>query len=69
MKEKTYYEVLEEMEMEGKEYDRFKTKLSLGAICAGLVEQLQNDKQLNEINYTIPIEKQLYEISVRKKEV
>ena len=70
MKEKTYYEVLEEME--GKEYDRFrnrfKTKLSLGAICAGLVEQLQNDKQLNEINYTIPIEKQLYEISVRKKE-
>lgn len=66
MKEKTYYEVLEEME--GKKYDHFKTKLSLGAICAGLVEQLQNDKQLDEINYTIPIEKQLYEISVRKKE-
>lgn len=58
MKEKTYYEVL--VEMEGKEYDRFKTETisrTLGAICAVLVEQLQNDKQLNEINYMIPIEK------------
>lgn len=66
MKEKTYYEVLEEMD--GKKYDRLETQLSLGAICAELVKELQNDKQLNEINYTIPIENQLYEISVRKKE-
>ena len=66
MKEKTYYEVI--VEMEGKKYDRLDVQLSLGAICAELVKQLQNDKQLNEINYTIPIEKQLYEISVKKKE-
>lgn len=66
MKEKTYYEVLEEMD--GKKYDRLETQLSLGAICAELVKELQNDKQLNEINYTIPIKKQLYEISAKKKE-
>lgn len=66
MKEKTYYEVI--VEMEGKKYDRLDVQLSLGAICAELVKQLQNDKQLNGINYTIPIEKQLYEISVKKKE-
>ena len=66
MKEKTYYEII--VEMEGKKYDRLDVQLSLGAICAELVKQLQKDKQLNEINYTIPIEKQLYEISVKKKE-
>lgn len=36
MKEKTYYEVLEEMD--GKKYDRLETQLSLGAICAELVK-------------------------------
>lgn len=66
MKEKTYYEVI--AEMESKRYDKLEIQLSLGAICAGLVKELQNNKQLNEINYTIPIGKQLYEISVRKKE-
>ena len=66
MKEKTYYEVI--AEMESKRYDKLKIQLSLGAICAGLVKELQNDKQLNEINYTISIKKQLYEISVKKKE-
>lgn len=66
MREKTYYEII--VEMEGKKYDRLEVQLSLGAICAELVKQLQDDKQLNEINYTIPIEKQLYEISVKKKE-
>ena len=66
MKEKTYYEVI--VEMEGKKYDELETQLSLGAICAGLVKQLQSDEQLNEINYTIPIENQLYEIAVKKKE-
>lgn len=66
MKEKTYYEVIGEME--GKQYDHLETQLSLGSICAELVKQLQSDEQLDEINYTIPIENQLYEISVKKKE-
>lgn len=68
MKEKTYYEVLAEAEIEKEKYNKLDVQLSLGAICAGLVKELQNDKKLNEINYTIPIGKQLYEISVRKKE-
>ena len=66
MKEKTYYEII--VEMEGKKYDRLEVQLSLGSICAELVKQLQSDEQLNEINYTISIENQLYEISVKKKE-
>ena len=66
MKEKTYYEVI--AEMESNRYNKLEIQLSLGAICAGLVKELQNDKRLNEINYTIPIKKQLYEISVKKKE-
>lgn len=66
MKEKTYYEVI--AEMESNRYNKLEIQLSLGAICAGLVKELQNNKQLNEINYTIPIKKQLYEISVKKKE-
>lgn len=66
MKEKSYYEVI--AEMESKRYDKLELQLSLGAICAGLIKELQNDKKLNEINYTIPIKKQLYEISVKKRE-
>ena len=54
--------------MEKEKYNKLDVQLSLGAICAGLVKQLKSDKELNEINYTIPIGKQLYEISVRKKE-
>lgn len=71
MKEKSYFEVLKEIERDRdkcNKYERFDVQLSLGAICAGLVKELQNDKKLNEINYTIPIGEQLYEISVRKKE-
>ena len=67
MKEKTYFEILEEMEQD--KLKKFNPQTALGALCARVVKRLQNDEQLTEDNFIIPIKKQLYEISVKKKEV
>lgn len=67
MKEKTYFEVLKEMEQD--KLKKFDPQMALGTLCAGLVKRLQDDKQLTEDNFIIPIKDQLYEISVKKKEV
>lgn len=67
MKEKSYFEVLEEMEQD--KLKKFDPQMALGTLCAGLVKRLQDDKQLTEDNFIIPIKDQLYEISVKKKEV
>lgn len=72
MKEKTYFEILEEMEQDKlKKFDPQKAlgALWLGALCAKLVKRLQDDEQLTEDNFVIPIKDQLYEISIKKKEV
>ena len=66
MKEKTYFEILEEMEQD--KLKKFDLQMALGALCARLVKRLQDDKQLTEGDFIIPIKDQLYEISVRKKE-
>ena len=67
MKEKTYFEILEEMEQD--KLKKFDPQTALGALCARVVKRLQDDEQLTEENFIIPIKKQLYEISVKKKEV
>ena len=67
MKEKTYFEILEEMEQD--KLKKFDPQTALGALCARIVKRLQDDEQLTEENFIIPIKKQLYEISVKKKEV
>lgn len=67
MKEKTYFEILEEMEQD--KLKKFDPQTALGALCTRLVKRLQDDKQLTEDNFVIPIKDQLYEISVKKKEV
>ena len=67
MKEKTYFEILEEMEQD--KLKKFDPQTVFGALCAKLVKRLQDDEQLTEGNFIIPIKKQLYEISVKKKEV
>ena len=66
MKEKTYFEILEEMEQD--KLKKFDPQTALGALCARIVKRLQDDKQLTEDNFIIPIKNQLYEISVKKKE-
>lgn len=67
MKEKTYFEILEEMEQD--KLKKFDPQTALGVLCARVVKRLQDDEQLTEDNFIIPIKKQLYEISVKKKEV
>lgn len=63
MKEKTYYEVLEEMER--KNSSQYETLLELGEICFSLIERLNRKKArmareteitLNGKNYQITIE-------------
>lgn len=63
MKEKTYYEVLEEMKR--KNSSQYETLLELGEICFSLIERLNRDQKkiaretkitLNGKNYQITIE-------------
>lgn len=63
MKEKTYYEVLEEMER--KNSSQYETLLELGEICFSLIEKLNREQAqmareteitLNGKNYQITIE-------------
>lgn len=63
MKEKTYYEVLEEMER--KKSSQYETLLELGEICFSLIEKLNREQTqaaretnitLNGKNYQITIE-------------
>lgn len=69
MKEKTYYEVLEEIER--KNNSQYKTLLELGEICFLLIERLnrkqarmvrETDITLNGKNYQITIEETKYGI-------
>ena len=69
MKEKTYYEVLEEMER--KKSSQYETLLELGEICFSLIERLnrkqarmvrETDITLNGKNYQITIEEMKYGI-------
>lgn len=63
MKEKTYYEVLEEMER--KNSSQYETLLELGEICFSLIERINREQArivretevtLNGKNYQITIE-------------
>ena len=65
MKEKTCYEVLEEMER--KKSSQYETLLELGEICFSLIERMNREKAqmskgtkitLNGKNYQITIEEQ-----------
>lgn len=65
MKEKTYYEVPEEMEQ--KNSSQYETLLELGMICFSLIERLNREQArmaretevtLNGKNYQITIEEQ-----------
>lgn len=65
MKEKTYYEVLEEIER--KNNSQYETLLELGEICFSLIERLRQEQArivketkitLNGKNYQITIEEQ-----------
>lgn len=65
MKEKTYYEVLEEIERNEKSDSQYDTLLELGFICFSLMERMKREKAkiaretnvtVNGKNYQITIE-------------
>ena len=69
IKEKSYFEILKEIERDrdkGNKYERFDVQLLLGSICAKLVEQVEKDEKVESIDYTIPIRDQVYDITVRR---
>ena len=67
MKEKTYFEILEEMEGQ-KDSSQYKTLFELGEICFSLIERLNREQTrivrgtevtLNGKNYQITIEERI----------
>ena len=66
MKEKTYYEVLEEME--GRVYDKLDIQLEIGEKCLRDIEALQNTKDAKSVHRIVEIKDKQYEISISEWE-
>lgn len=64
MKEKTYYEVI--VEMEGKQYDELETQLSLGEKCLKGIEALESKNTIKQFQSLVELEGKIYEITVTK---
>ena len=65
MKEKTYFEILEEMDQKKKEKERVEEKL--GPISERLVELLQKNPAIDVAIDFFKIENQEYKIAISKK--
>lgn len=65
MKEKTYFEILEEMDRKKKEKERVEEKL--GPISERLVELLQKNPAIDVAIDFFKIENQEYKIAISKK--
>ena len=65
MKEKTYFEILEEMDRKKKEKERVEEKL--GPISERLVELLQKNPAIDVAIDFFKIENQVYKIAISKK--
>ena len=61
MKEKTYFEILEEMEQD--KLKKFDPQKALGALCAKLVKRLQYQLKINCTRYQSRKRKSKYGIS------
>lgn len=62
MKEKTYYEVLEEMEQ--KKYDEFETKLSLGETCVEIIKRIEDKKDVFGASKLITVNGKKYDVKI-----
>ena len=63
MKEKTYYEVI--VEMEGKQYDKLETQLSLGEKCLKDIEALEGRDTI-KVQRLVDVNGKRYEITITK---
>lgn len=64
MKEKTYYEVLEEIG--GHTYDNFETQLDLGEKCLKDIKALESRDTIKRVQRLIDVNGKRYEITVTK---
>lgn len=62
MKEKTYYEII--VEMEGKKYDELETKLSLGETCVEMIKRIENKKDVFEASKLITVNGKKYDVKI-----
>lgn len=70
MKEKTYYEVLEEMggrvyDNLGRAYDNFETQLDLGEKCLKDIKELENEDTI-KVQRLVDVNGKRYEITITK---
>ncbi len=64
MKEKTYYEVLEEIG--GHTYDNFETQLDLGEKCLKDIKALESRDTIKRVQRLIDVNGKRYKITVTK---
>lgn len=65
MREKTYYEVLEEMER--KNSSQYETLLELGEICFSLIEKLNREKALTVRETKVTLNGKNYQITIEER--
>lgn len=64
MKEKTYYEILEEMG--GRTYDNFETQLDLGEKCLKGIEALEGKNTIKQFQSLVDLNGKQYEITITR---
>lgn len=65
MKEKTYYEVLEEMEW--KNSSQYETLLELGMICFSLIERMNRDQVRMARETEVTLNGKYYQITIEEQ--
>ena len=64
MKEKTYYEVIGNMEE--KRYDEIESQLSLGETCVGLIKQIEGREDVRGASELITVDGKKYDVQIFK---
>lgn len=67
MKEKTYYEVLEEMER--KNSSQYEILLELGEICFSMIERMNRDQVRTVRKTEVTLNGKNYQITIEKNEI
>lgn len=64
MREKSYYEVIGEME--NKRYDEIESQLSLGETCVKLIKQIENREVVRGASELIVVDGKKYDVQILK---
>ena len=64
MREKSYYEVIGEME--NKRYDEIESQLSLGETCVKLIKQIENREDVRGASELIVVDGKKYDVIIKE---